>query len=45
VSKRRPKTLGAANPVGFDRALPALMATGLGSLVVATDDDASDSEY
>lgn len=45
VSERLPKTLGAAKPVGFDLALPALMATGLGSLAVATDDDASDSEY
>ena len=44
VSERLPKTLGAAKPVGFDLALPALMATGLGGLVVATYDDAPDAD-
>jgi hypothetical protein len=35
VSARLPKALGATNPVSLNIALPALMAPGLGGLVVA----------
>lgn len=44
VSERLPKALGAAKPVGFDIVLPALMATGLRGLVVATYDGGPEAE-